>query len=146
MRQRVVYAILCGLVAGAISVSSVAEEYQGAGLLQVDVPFEPTAFTSASGENSAYTLAQPKVGEPLRLQRIETSNVNRRNPQAGAKGIHLAYEPAGVPSPPAIRSRWRSASTTADRTRCRHFVSIVSGQEVCSGDTAPPRLHKRLCH
>lgn len=64
----------------------------GAGLLQVDVPFEPTAFTSANGGYLAYQLAPPKVDEPLRLQRVDTSDGHQRNLQPGTGGAHLAYE------------------------------------------------------
>lgn len=71
---------------------SVGLRAQTAGLLQVDVPFEPTAFASANGNQSAYELAPPKVAEPLRLQRVDTSDAQQRNSKPGAKSIHLAYE------------------------------------------------------
>lgn len=110
MRKVMGYAILCGFVAGAVLVSSIAKEYQGAGAaadrsnnsaglrtvstgpLQIDVPFEPTAFTSASGRYSAYEVTQPNVDEPLKLQRVDTSDVHQRNSKPNARGIHLAYE------------------------------------------------------
>lgn len=114
MRKRIVYAVLSGFIAGGVLVSSVAKEYQGADVaadrsgnfaglravgagLQVDVPFEPTAFASAGGDNSAYELAPPKVDEslrllePFRLQR-DDSAAHQRNSKPSARGIYLAYE------------------------------------------------------
>jgi hypothetical protein len=75
MRKAIGYAILCGFLSGA----------QAADRLQVDVPFEPTAFTSPTSDYSAYALAPPKVDEPLRLQRAAPS-------QSAGTNVHLAYE------------------------------------------------------
>jgi hypothetical protein len=88
MKKGIGYAIFCGFVAGAVVIPCAAT----AGLLQVEVPFEPTAFASANLDYSAYRLAQPNIGEPLRLQPVDTGAVPQRNVKPGARSIHLAYE------------------------------------------------------
>lgn len=74
-----------------LAFAAMSQERQGSGLLQVDVPFEPTAFKSANGDYLSYRLALPKVDEPLRLQRVDTRDTLQRNSKLGAS-IYLAYE------------------------------------------------------
>jgi murein DD-endopeptidase MepM/ murein hydrolase activator NlpD len=95
MRKDIGCAILSGLLCGgAFSVASVAKEHQGTDTtgLQVHVPFEPTAFTSPHRDYSAYKLARPKADEPLRLQHVDTNDLQQRNSKPGAASIHLSYE------------------------------------------------------
>jgi hypothetical protein len=94
MSKDIGHAVLCGIVASIVSVSAVAKEQQsaGAGQLKIEVPFEPTPFNSPDGDYSAYELAPPKAGEPMRLQRVDSSNARQRSSQPGGRGTHLAYE------------------------------------------------------
>src|SRR5688572_28255356 len=95
MRKDIGCAILSGLLCGgAFSVASVAKEHQGTDTagLQVHVPFEPTAFTSPHRHYSAYKLAPPKADEPLRLQPVDTNDLQQWNSKPGAASIHLSYE------------------------------------------------------
>jgi len=84
--------IVATLLLATLSFPAMSQTHRATEALQVEVPFEPTAFASANGTQWAYKLARSKIDEPLKLQRIDAGDAPQRNSKPGAKSMHLSYE------------------------------------------------------
>ena len=84
--------IVATLLLATLSFPAMSQTHRATEALQVEVPFEPTAFASANGTQWAYKLARSEIDEPLKLQRIDAGDAPQRNSKPGAKSMHLSYE------------------------------------------------------
>lgn len=84
--------IVATVLLATLTFPALSQQREETAALQIHVPFEPTAFASADGSQSAYKLARPTPDKPLRLQRIDAIDPHRRQSKRDASSTHLSYE------------------------------------------------------